>query len=107
MNNNVLDSIIASIIFAIISTGLAFLLQVLGLSAQASIIVALFTLLVLMILFIAVYPVYIKWLTKRLLENVLHVKDPYDPKITFKKESNHIRGLESRENRMADQSLFQ
>lgn len=74
MNNNVVDSIIASIIFGILSTGVGIILQALGFSAQVSIIVALFVLLALVLLFIVAksyYPIYIKGLTERLLEKTL------------------------------------
>jgi hypothetical protein len=76
MNNNVVDSIIASIIFGVLSTGVGFILQALGFSAQESIIAALFALLIFMILFLAVrryYPIYIRSLTEQLLENALKV----------------------------------
>jgi len=90
MNNNVVDSIIASIIFALLSAGVGLILQALGFSAQASVFVALFVLLALMLLFLAVrnfYPMYTRWLTERLLENALSVKtnEPDDTRATFKK----------------------
>ena|SRR5947209_9277437 len=89
MNNNVVDSIIASIIFAILSTGLGLVLQALGLSVQASVLVALFALLILMILFISAksfYPVYVRRLAERQLEKTLNVNDPNDPEMQFKRK---------------------
>lgn len=90
MNNNVVDSIIASIIFALLSTGVGLILQALGFSTQASVFIALLVLLALMLLFLAVrnfYPIYTRWLTERLLENALSVKanEPNDARATFKK----------------------
>lgn len=89
MNKGVVDSIIASIIFALLSTGLGLLLQTLGLSVQASVLVALFALLILMILFISAksfYPIYTRRLAERQLERILNVNDPSDPGMPFKRK---------------------
>lgn len=89
MNNNVVDSIIASVIFAVLSTGLGLILQALGLSAQVSVIVALLTLLALLVVFIIaknLYPIYTRRLAERLLENALSVQDSRDPRMALKKK---------------------
>jgi len=91
MNKNVIDSIIASIIFALFSTGVALILQTRGFNPQASIIIALFVLLALVLLFLAArrfYPMFNRWLTERLLENALHINqnETNENKIGFKKQ---------------------
>ncbi len=91
MNKNVVDSIIASIIFALFSTGVAIILQNHGFSSQAAIITALIVLLVLMLLFIVArnfYPLFNRWLTQRLLENALQLNpnETDEAKIGFKKK---------------------
>lgn len=91
MNKNVVDSIIASIIFALLSTGVGLILQTLGFSPQASIIIALLVLLALMLLFIATvrfYPLFNRWLTEKLLENTLRINqnETDEDKIGFKKK---------------------
>lgn len=89
MSNNVVDSIIASIIFGLLSTVLGFVLQAHGFSAQASIIIALLVLLALMLLFLAVrryYPNYSRWLTQRLLDKALSVKEPDRDSTEFKQK---------------------
>lgn len=89
MNNNVVDSIIASVIFAAFSTGLGLFLQALGLSAQASAITALLTLLFLIFLFALIknlYPIYTRRLAERTLLSTLSVNDPKDPRMVLKKK---------------------
>lgn len=91
MNKNVVDSIIASIIFALLSTGVGLIFQTLGFSPQASILIALLVLLALVLLFIAArrfHSSFNRWLTERLLENTLHINqnETDEDKIGFKKK---------------------
>ena len=90
MNKNVIDSIIASVIFGILSTGLGLLLQAWGMSAQVSFISALLALLTLFLLFLTMQNVFQtgrRWLTERLLENALQLRDETDKgKVTFKQK---------------------
>lgn len=91
MNKNVVDSIIASILFTALSTVLGLILQAFGFSTQGSVITAAFTLLVLMVVFLAVrkfYPTYVRKLTERLVENTLNVSvnETDESKIAFKKK---------------------
>jgi hypothetical protein len=89
MNNNVVDSIIASVIFAVLSTLLGLILQALGLSAQASVFVALLTLLALVILFIimkTLFPIYARRLAERTLIDALSANNSSDPRMVLKKK---------------------
>lgn len=91
MNKNVVDSIIASILFTGLSTVLGLILQALGFSTQGSVITAAFALVALMVVFLAVrrfYPTYVKKLTERLVESALNVSlnETDEAKIAFKKK---------------------
>jgi len=105
MNKNVIDSIIASVIFGILSTGLGLLLQVWGLSTQVSIIFALLALLTLFIIFLILRNIFqnsTRWLTERLLENALQLQgnEGDKSKITFKQK---IVGRVLQENSVVEQ----
>jgi hypothetical protein len=89
MNNNVVDSIIASAIFAVLSAGLGLILKALRLSDQVSVITALLTLLALIFLFIIIkrlYPIYTRRLAERTLLSTLSVIDSNDPRMALKKK---------------------
>lgn len=88
MNSNLIDNVIAGLF----STGLwvvvGVLLSTLGLSTPVSAVLALLAAIFLFILFKIFYPRYIRWLTKKLLETTLKIKDDDPDKITvaFKQE---------------------
>ena len=91
MNKNVVDSIIASILFTALSTILGLILQAFGFSTQGSVITAVFALFALMLIFLGVrkfYPTYSRKLTERLVESALNVgvNETDDSKIAFKKK---------------------
>jgi hypothetical protein len=85
---NLLNNVMASIIAVILSTIVGLLLQVLGLSTQLSISLALFALVVLFLVFGKFYPVSGRWLTLKLLEQALSVglNDKDQTKVNFKKK---------------------
>jgi hypothetical protein len=89
--NNVLENVIAAIIFTALSTTAGLILQKFGLSTQTSIIVAgavLFALAVVFLVARKYYPHYARWRTERLLEKALTVKtnEANDARRTFKKK---------------------
>src|SRR5579885_27124 len=91
MNKNVVDGIIASIFFTVLSTVLGLILQAFGFSTQRSVIAAVFALFALLILFVVVrkyYPVYVRTLTERLVERALRISanETDEDKIAFKKK---------------------
>jgi hypothetical protein len=68
--NTIVENVIATIIVTVVSTAAGLILQAFGFSTQVSVIVALFSLLFLMLLFLVArhyYPIYIRWLIERLL----------------------------------------
>ncbi|MHB8598454.1 MAG: hypothetical protein ACYDER_16755 [Ktedonobacteraceae bacterium] len=105
MNKNVIDSIIASVIFGLLSTGLGLLLQAWGVSTRVSIIFALLALLTLFIIFLILRTIFQKgarWLTERLLENALQLQgnEADNSKIAFKQK---IVGRVLQENPIVEQ----
>src|SRR5260370_11776512 len=95
MNKNVVDSIIASILFAVVSTVLGLILQAFGFSTQKAVIAGIFALFALMVLFLIArksyakyYALYIRKLTERLVENALNVNinETDEAKIAFKRK---------------------
>jgi hypothetical protein len=87
---SLVENVIATIIVTLVSTAAGLILQAYGFSTQISIIVALFSLLVLLFLFLAFrryYPIYIRRLTERLLENALRVNknESDEARIEFRK----------------------
>lgn len=91
MNKNVVDSIIASILFAALSTILGLILQAFGFSTQGSVIAAVFALFAFSVLFLIArksYPVYVRRLTDILVERTLNVNsnDNDEAAVAFKKK---------------------
>lgn len=89
--NNLLENVIAAIIFAALSTTTGLIIQAFGFSAQTSITVAVAVLFGLAVVFLVArkyYPSYLKWRTERLLEKALNVKanETDDARKTFKKK---------------------
>lgn len=89
--NNLLENVIAAIIFTALSTTTGLIVQIFGFSAQTSITVAgavLFGLAVVFLVARKYYPHYIRWRTERLLEKALTVKtnESDDARKTFKKK---------------------
>jgi hypothetical protein len=88
---NVVDSLIASIIFGLLSTGIGLILQALGFSTQASVGFALIALLLLVLLFLGTrtyYSLVVRRLTETLLEKALHINatnESDEAKLTFKR----------------------
>ena len=77
MSSNVVDGIIASMLFALLSTGVGLIFQALGFSSQGALFAGVSTLLVLLMLFLSgrsLYPKYKRKLTLRLVEEVLNSK---------------------------------
>ncbi|HEX6480315.1 MAG TPA: hypothetical protein VF043_15865 [Ktedonobacteraceae bacterium] len=91
MNKNVVDSIIASILFTALSTVLGLILQAFGVSPQGSVITAVFALFALMMIFLAVrkfYSTFLRKLTEQLLEKALNVSinETDEAKTAFKRK---------------------
>lgn len=88
--NNLLENVIAAIIFTALSTTTGKMLQIFGFSAQASITVAgavLFSLAVVFLVCRRYYPQYTRWRTERLLQKALTLKThETDARKNFKKK---------------------
>jgi len=88
MTSNVVDGIIASMLFALLSTGVGLIFQALGFSSQEALFAGVSTLLFLLMLFLSgrnLYPKYKRKLTLRLVEAVLNSKAVED--VAFR---NHV-----------------
>jgi hypothetical protein len=75
--NNLLENVIAAIIFTALSTTTGLVIQIFGFSAQTSITVAIAVLFGLAVVFLVVrryYPRYTRWRTERLLLKALSLK---------------------------------
>ena len=77
MTSNVVYGILASMLFALLSTGVGLIFQALGFSSQEALFAGVSTLLVLLMLFLSsrnLYPKYKRKLTLQLVEDVLNSK---------------------------------
>lgn len=95
MNNNVVDSIIATLIVGLLSTAIGFVLPVFGFSTQQSVTVALFALAILLLAARRFYPDCKRALTRRLLEDALRPRTNTIDTIVFK---NRLVDLVQQEN---------
>jgi len=89
MHNNVVENVIATIIFGALSTAIGFILRAFGFSTQESINAALFALLGLALLFLfgrKFYPGFKRALTARLLEKALNVSSNSIDEVAFKNQ---------------------
>jgi hypothetical protein len=89
--NDLLENVIAAIIFTALSTTTGLIVQIFGFSAQTSITVAGAVLLGLAVVFLVVrkyYPLFTRWRTERLVQKALAVKtnETDDARKTFKKK---------------------